>query len=69
MSSQAINAPDNSAKIKALKEKHAVLETRIDEAMKSPSMATADYYLKQLKRQKLILKDRIELMCRSSANN
>lgn len=66
MSSHAINA--KSAKIKALQEKHAVLENRIDEALKSPSTMGADYYLKQLKRQKLVLKDTIEHMGRQSAN-
>lgn len=68
MTSQAINAT-NSAKIKALKEKHAALESRIDEAMKSPSEALADYYLKQLKRQKLVLKDHIESLSQRSANH
>ncbi len=71
MSTQALNAINsaNLAKIKALQEKHAVLETRIDEALKSPSIAGADYYLKQLKRQKLILKDTIEHMSKHSANS
>jgi len=66
MSSQVINAT-NSAKIQALKNKHAALETRIDEVMKSPS-GTAEFYLKQLKRQKLMLKDCIEDLSRRSAN-
>ncbi|MFP4313564.1 MAG: YdcH family protein [Alphaproteobacteria bacterium] len=68
MTSQAINAP-TTAKIKALRAKHAALENRIDEAMKSPAEASAEYYLKQLKRQKLVLKDHIEHLERSSANH
>lgn len=67
MSSQVINA-SSSAKIKALKDKHSALESRIDEVMKSPS-GTADFYLKQLKRQKLLLKDCIEDLSRRSANH
>ena len=66
MSNHALNTA-NSAKIEALKEKHAVLENRIDEAMKSPSTMGADYYLKQLKRQKLILKDTIAQMSANTA--
>lgn len=68
MSSKAINATE-TAKIKALKEKHAALENRIDELRKSPSENIADYYLKQLKRQKLILKDHIEHLSRRTANS
>jgi hypothetical protein len=60
---------DSSPKIKALKERHSALEDRILEAMKSPSTASADFYLKQLKKQKLILKDTIEIMSASSANH
>lgn len=60
---------ENTAKIKALKNKHSVLENRIHEAMKSPSSASADFYLKQLKKQKLILKDTIEKMAGSNTNH
>lgn len=60
---------DKSAKIQALKEKHSALEDRIHEAMNSPSIASADFYMKQLKKQKLILKDTIESMSGSSANH
>lgn len=56
MASRAHNA--NPTKVRALKDKHAALEDRINDALKSPS--TADYYLKQLKKQKLALKDSIE---------
>ncbi|MAE50470.1 MAG: DUF465 domain-containing protein [Micavibrio sp.] len=56
MASRARNI--NPTKVRALKDKHAALEDRINDALKSPS--TADYYLKQLKKQKLALKDSIE---------
>lgn len=68
MASHAYEVP-NSPKIKALKERHSALEDRIHEAMKSPSTASADFYLKQLKKQKLILKDTIEIMSGSTANH
>jgi hypothetical protein len=68
MALQAIDV-DGSAKIKALKDKHAALEERIQQALKSPSTASADFYLKQLKKQKLTLKDTIERMSKVSANN
>ena len=60
MASRALNT--NPSKVRALKDKHAALEDRINEALKSPSTASADFYLKQLKKQKLALKDTIEQM-------
>lgn len=59
MASHALDM--NSSKIRALKERHAALEDRINEAMKSPG-SSADFYLRQLKKQKLALKDTIESM-------
>lgn len=47
----------NEARIKALSVKHSQISDFIEEMEKQPS--TADYYLKQLKKQKLILKDTI----------
>jgi hypothetical protein len=44
-------------KLEALKAKHAAISERLDTALKRPS--TADYYLVQLKKQKLLLKDSI----------
>lgn len=51
--------------LKALKEKHADISRQIDEARKSPS--TTDFYLTQLKKQKLIIKEKIESMRESVA--
>ncbi len=47
-----------SSRIKALREKHAELSSRIDKAQKFPS--STDYYLRKLKKQKLLLKEEIE---------
>ncbi|MCD8498275.1 MAG: DUF465 domain-containing protein [Alphaproteobacteria bacterium] len=44
-------------RLKALQAKHAAISERLDTALKTPS--TADYYLVQLKKQKLLLKDSI----------
>ena len=65
MASHAL-ANDYTAKIKSLKNKHLALENRIEEALKSPSTASADFYLRQLKKQKLVLKDEIERMSQSA---
>lgn len=51
--------------LKALQEKHADISRKIDEARKSPS--TTDFYLTQLKKQKLIIKEKIETMRESAA--
>ena len=46
------------SRVEALRQRHAILSTRIEEAQKSP--ATTDFYLRQLKKQKLMLKEEIE---------
>lgn len=46
------------ARLRALQQKHAVLASRIEEAQKHP--ATTDFYLRQLKKQKLVLKEQLE---------
>ena len=48
------------SRIDALKAKHAILASRLDRAQKQPG--SADFYIKQLKKQKLLLKDKIEGM-------
>ncbi len=58
MASHALEV--NRPKMKALKDKHAALEDLIHQAMKSPPGSGADFYLRQLKKQKLALKDSIE---------
>ena len=66
MTAQGIS-PSHEAKIRALRAKHSQISDQIEEVQKSPG--AADYYLKQLKRQKLVLKDTIEQMGKVSANN
>ncbi len=46
------------SRIDALKNKYFIVNARIDEASKRPS--TNDYYITQLKKQRLILKEEIE---------
>lgn len=52
------HASSQVARINALQEKHAILSSRIEEAQHS--LSTTDFYLRQLKKQKLILKEEIE---------
>ena len=58
--------PSNQNRLEALKKKHATLKMRIANEQKNP--ANADFYLKQLKKQKLILKEEIEGIRQTSAN-
>jgi hypothetical protein len=53
---------EQSKRLEALKAKHAAISERLDTAMKRP--ASADYYLVQLKKQKLLLKDSIQKLVR-----
>jgi len=46
------------SRLDALKQRHSHLSSRIEEAHKSPS--TTDLYLRQLKKEKLMLKEEIE---------
>lgn len=46
------------SRLNALREKHALFKSKIREAQKSPS--TTDFYLNQLKKQKLMIKEEIE---------
>lgn len=52
-----IASSEQSKRIEALKAKHTLISQRLETAMKTPS--AADYYLTQLKKQKLLLKDSI----------
>jgi len=45
-------------RVQALREKHAEYKDKIKEAQKCPS--TTDFYLSQLKKQKLMIKEEIE---------
>lgn len=57
MSTQGLLSAQKS-RLEALRNRHAILSSRIEEAQKSPS--TTDFYLRQLKKQKLVLKEEIE---------
>jgi hypothetical protein len=46
------------SRIEALRARHAALNSRLEDAQKSPS--TNDFFLRQLKKQKLMLKEEIE---------
>jgi len=46
------------SRIQALRNKHAILNQRIEEVQNRPS--TTDFYLRQLKKQKLFIKEEIE---------
>lgn len=46
------------SRVEALRNKHELLKSRIAEIQSLPS--TTDFYLRQLKKQKLMLKEQIE---------
>lgn len=64
MASEIISAP--SSRVEALRVKHAALSERIRQEQKRPS--SADYYLKQLKKQKLQIKEEIEGIRKAATN-
>lgn len=57
MTARALSS-SRSARLNALKKKHAILSTRLEDAQKSPS--TNDFFLRQIKKEKLVLKEQIE---------
>lgn len=57
MTTRALLSSQKS-RLEALRTRHSVLSSRIEEAQKSP--ATTDFFLRQLKKQKLMLKEEIE---------
>ena len=54
------------SRINALRQKHRILSSQLDQASKSISVS--DFYLKQLKKQKLFLKEQIEGLRSVAAN-
>lgn len=58
MSVQMVSASNENPRMKALKARHAELSVQIEEAQKSPSIT--NFYVKQLKKQKLLVKEKIE---------
>ncbi|GJL84418.1 MAG: hypothetical protein DHS20C02_01930 [Micavibrio sp.] len=63
MAAQAMTS-SQSSRIEALKAKHSALSMRIEKEQQRPSAAS--YYLQKLKKQKLVLKEEIEGLGRSS---
>lgn len=55
-----------AAHLEALRKKHAQLESQIAENQKGRS--TTDFYIKQLKKLKLLVKEEIETVSRKTAN-
>lgn len=53
-------------RLESLQSKHSELSQKIERELQSPS--AADFYIHQLKKQKLLLKDEIEKMKQSVAN-
>lgn len=58
MTERGTSATSPASRIEALRNKHASLKNRIEEMQTLPS--TTDFYLRQLKKQKLMLKEEIE---------
>lgn len=58
--------PQKPTRIEALRKRHADLESQIAEARKNSS--TTDFYLRQLKKLKLVIKEEIEGIRRQTAN-
>ncbi len=50
----------STSRVEALRKKHLAVEAQIIDAIKSPSMA--DYYIKNLKKQKLMIKEELEAL-------
>jgi hypothetical protein len=48
------------SRLESLREKHASLSARIEDAQKRPF--SADFYVKQLKKQKLAVKEQIQAL-------
>lgn len=50
--------PSHEARLEALRARHSLLSMRLEEEQRRP--ATSDFYLRQLKKEKLMLKEQIE---------
>ena len=57
MTVRGTSSPSQS-RLEALRHKHAILKSRIEEEQRRPS--AAEFYLRQLKKQKLLIKEQIE---------
>ncbi len=56
----------HQSRIESLRKQHEILSGKIDEARKCVSVS--DFYLSQLKKQKLMLKEQIEGISKTAAN-
>lgn len=59
-------ASKENPRIKALRAKHRELSQRVDDARKQ--LSTTDFYLNQLKKQKLIVKEKLHFEESRAAN-
>ena len=50
----------STSRVEALRKKHLAVEAQIIDAIRSPSIA--DYYIRDLKKQKLMIKEEMESM-------
>lgn len=50
----------STSRVEALRQKHLAVEAQIIDAIRSPSIA--DYYIRNLKKQKLMIKEEMEAM-------
>lgn len=51
-------SPENNSRLKALRERHEQLSRQIEEAQRS--LSTKDFFLNELKKQKLLVKEKLE---------
>lgn len=54
------------SRLEALKSKHSILNSRIEEVQKRP--LAGDFYLTQLKKQRLLIREEIEVMSKIGAS-
>lgn len=66
MTAQA-TAESAPSRIQALRNKHAIINSRIEEAQRSPS--AADFHIRQLKKQRLQIQEEIESFRKKRASS
>jgi len=59
-------SPKQISRIEALRQKHSILSTEIENSYKKVSVS--DFYITQLKKQKLLVKQELQSMSRVAAN-
>jgi hypothetical protein len=55
------------SRIQALRNKHAIINSRIEEAQRSPS--SADFHIRQLKKKRLQIQEEIETFRKRSSSS